>query len=363
MWIAFRLAVALAGFLLRQFWRARAPRDGELRAGRMHYTHVRRHKGSIQGFAVGVGLDVPISFRFHRESGADRLFKGLGLTTEVQSGDPRFDDEVYVMGDHPALGSLLKRSPQLRDAVRAALADGFHSVTCDGQVLWLHKRVPREPGSVEQELATRLAAALAPLVHERPSRLADAFLWRALIVEGMVWTIAGFGLATVLGLFQSETVHLQSMRLVLPGLGAAAAALAALLFATVVLLRGSSRGHRIIIESAAILLLGLPAVGVQAFADANRALDRSVVIVEVLVSRCDTRVTRTSKGGTRTSYHLLLAGGGREDGIRVPYEIQTNRHLCMAAAPDARATLVMGRGAFGHRWLREVRIGEARWSS
>lgn len=362
MWIAFRLIVALIGFVLRQVCRTRKPAGGESVEGRIQFVHLNRNKKEkLQGFTIGVALEAPIVFRLHLETASDRLFKKVGLATEIETGDATFDRKVYVVCDHPLLAELLKHSAEARAAVSAALDSGFSRISFDGHVIWLDKSVPREPTPEERGILGALGKSFAPLERGSNAIFTDPFFWRALVVEGLVWSIAAYGVGAFLStMFQDEDIHLDQGALVLPGLGIAGLLFAALVLATIFLLRGSSRGHRLILESALVLLIGLPFMGIQTFADLNRALDSSRESIQTRIDRCETRVS-TGSGRKSTSYYLHISEAPEVGTL--PFELKTSGSFCAATAAGADATFVIGRGAFGRAWIREIRAPGANWSS
>jgi hypothetical protein len=213
-------------------------------------------------------------------------------------------------------------------------------------------------------LVAELGQALKPLERDSSRRLSDPFVWKALVVEGLVWSIAAYGVGAYLEMaFHTEDIHLDRMDLIWPGL-AMGAVLFGLLGATVVfLLRGSSRGHRLLLESAALLLLGLPFTGIQVFADLNRGLDTSEVNLDATVAGCQTRVSTSYRRGrkrTSTSYHVRLSG--TEGNIALPQEIRVSQEVCRAAKAGSQAVITLGQGAFGKPWYRRISVGGATWS-
>jgi hypothetical protein len=362
MWIAFRIIIGLVAFAVRQLYRARKPKSDGIENGRATYQRVHTQKGTIKGFTLGVAVNAPLAFTLSRETGRDRFFKKLGLSAEMESGDRAFDDFVYVMCDHPMLGQLLKRSAAARDAIRAVLTDDFKHIRFDGHVVWVEKAASRTPSDEEERMVGALGEAFAPLEHDRSGRFSDAFLWKALVVEGVVWSIVGYAVASLFSMFgQQEDIHLAQAQVMWRGTLLAGVLFALLAALTWALMRGSSRGHRIILESGVLLLLALPPTGWQAYADLNRGLDSTRTEIRVAVTQCETRVSR-SRRGTTTNYYLHLRDQ-EVDGVELPRTLKTNATACFAVTPRVPARLVLGRGALGLPWIRELAIGAYSWKS
>jgi hypothetical protein len=51
------------------------------------------------------------------------------------------------------------------------------------------------------------------------------------------------------------------------------------------------------------------------------------------------------------------------DGVELPRTLKTNATACFAVTPRVPARLVLGRGALGLPWIRELAIGAYSWKS
>jgi hypothetical protein len=362
MWILFRLICVLIAFAGYRRWRAPLGETSVV-GDQTVFVLTRRNKGRVIGYTVSVELAAPLWFRLHRETGLDRWFKRIGFSTESDTRDKAFDDLVYIACDHPMFSALLKRSAEARQAITDLLAAGVARIECDGHAVRCSMK--DEPTPQDLSLVARLGGALAPLTKDSSRRLGDPFLWKALVVEGLVWSVAGYGLTTLLELVflpwsARVDIHMSPAGLVLPGLVLSAALFSILIAGIWLLLRGSSRGHRVIIESAAALLIGLPTTGVQLYADLNRSLDTSSVEMQATVANCQTRVSRGRRGRTTTTYHLRMSGSA--EGIALPSDIRVTGETCRAATPGSWATVSLGKGAFGKPWYRRISVGGVDWS-
>jgi len=363
MWILFRLVLAIAAFAARQFGTFGRLRGVPTVVGDQTVLIAeKKHKGSVVGYFAGVELKAPIWFRLHPETAADRWFKRLGFSTETETRDRAFDEFVYVVCDHPMFAALLKRSAEARRLISALLTLGISRIEYSGEVVWCSMKT--EPSPEELSLVAQLGKALAPLGKDSSGRFSDPFVWKALFVEGVVWSLAAYGWgAFVEVIFRREDIHLSGAALLMPGLVMAAVLFALLIGGVRFFMGGSSRGHRIIIESAALLILGLPPTGMQLVADLNRGLDSSSVEIRTRVSSCEKRVTTNYRRGRRrtsTSYHLRVSGSA--EGITLPSDIRVASSVCLAATAGAPATITLGRGAFGYPWYRGISVGGATWA-
>ncbi|MSR07149.1 MAG: hypothetical protein EXR93_08810 [Gemmatimonadetes bacterium] len=355
MWIAVRLIAALVAFVARYVRRFSPPRAAGDIDGTPYFQDVHKYKGQIRGFRIGVGHRMPVIFRLQPEGSGDRFFKAVGLSNEFQTGDAEFDRHVYIACDHVALFHHLRANNEARARIREVLAAGFRRISGDGEVIWIESTAKRQPTMEEVELALRLRDAIAA-IGKRFHYYSDPFLGRALAVEALTWSILGYGAAGV-GEYLSrpESTYLHARQLLWPSLAAAALMFGVVFGAIVLFLRGSSRGHRLLIEGAILLALGLPMTGAQVVSDLNRAMD---VSGETKVS---SRITwterirhRSRRGGVHYTYHLHLWSPPNPFGM--PDRISVGRSMFAAASEGQFVDVYVGKGWLGIPWFRRFAL-------
>ena len=300
----------------------------------------------------------------HAESAVDRMYKRLGINNELQTGDRRFDDRVYVMCDHPHVHTILRESQRLRNAVLAAFDAGFRWIRFDGVAVRMYRDATTAPSKRDLAVLKAVWAAASAFEQTLPSRLADPFLWKALVIEGAIWGLAGYAIGAVIEL--SSTVddlvkwtHVWPRDVVAAGCVVAIVTFVVLVAVIALWMRGSSRGHRVIVESVVVLALVLPFAAIQLVSDSNRALDDSPsLFVQDTVRRCEVRPHRGRGKNISHTYHLRL-DRPRSAKPRLPAEIEVSKPLC--AADGERIDLEIGPGRWGMPWYREIRIGAISW--
>lgn len=367
MWIFFRLILALAGFAIRTLARGRKPKEAGQYEGTSYTSKIRTVKGNTKGFEIGMPRVTPTWIRLHAESAADRAFKAMGVANEVQTGDAQFDEKVYVTCDHPHVATVLTESKELRDAIVAMLDAGYDKIFFDGTYVRAERKCDYTPTIRDLALLHAVWAASWKLADAPPSRLGDRFLWKALVVEGVIWSIAGYAIGAAFEIaWAKEDLHIEKGALWKSGFIVAAIAFGVLLLVIGLWMRGSSRGHRVIIESAVVLTLGLPIASVQLVSDTNRSFDEAPpAVTERNFSQCEVREHHRRRRRTY-SYHLHLnAPAEGQPGPALPQTIEITRALCTAAneSADNAVTIAVGNGRWGHRWYRWIRIGETTWNS
>jgi hypothetical protein len=320
----------------------------------------------VHGFRIGMAFDAAVWFRFHREGAIDRSFKSWGLSTETQTGDAAFDEAVYIACDHPSLAVFLRRSAEARAAIKEAFDKNIYRLYADGSTLWLERRGEVYPDNHDLATLSRIVAALEPFRTQAPDSLwSDPFLWKAFAIEGVVWSIAAYALVSTLEFTFSSRVdiYLDWKELIAPSAVMAGVLFGVVGVGVVSLLRGSSRGHRILIESALILVLSLPIASLQLTSDINRKFDSSVAqTVAAEVQECEKRLSRRSRRSfrrTRTSYYVHLAWNPQLEELDVPHSIRVAQPLCRTGT----FTADVKKGRLGVPWYQRIEVDGFSWSA
>jgi hypothetical protein len=248
--------------------------------------------------------------------------------------------------------------------VQRILDCGYCSIVADGRSLAI-KTKSRSPEETTEHMSflVGLKRAMAEIETVLPGRLSDRFTWRAVMIEALVWSIVGYGIAGILDAgFNRDHQHLEGFMVFTTGLKLAGLLALILIPFILVLMRGSSRGHRIIVEGVIALLIGLPLAGYQAVADLNRGLDTRVAeeyTYEVVDKRV--RVHRRRRGGTSRSYYIQLGAtplkqpsAPRINTSSIPQEIQVSFSLYLKADPQKHVRLVIKPGSLQFPWFEQI---------
>lgn len=366
MWIVIRLILAVIGFCVRQWWRGRPRRASGEHKGTPYY--VKKHKEKKKTIAVSLGMPLrsPTWISMHGESRLDRFFKRIGVANEIETGDAVFDGRVYVTCDHPAVATALAGEPPLRAAIHAAFDLRGERVRYDGSMVWI-ERLPGGVVTAERlDALAALRAASEPLAKEPKRWFADRFLWKALLIEGMVWASFGYAIGAVVEYYtHREDFHVWPGQVLRTGLVAAAVTFVALLAVIALWMRGSSRGHRIIIESAIVLVVGLPLASIQVVGDTNRALDDAApALVTRIVDHCEVREHRGRRGRRWYSYHVWIERVAEHTaGPSLPAEIEVTQSICNRTNTGDAIELEIGPGRWSIPWYRRIRVGGEVWTA
>ncbi len=363
MWIVIRLVLAVIGYVVRQLSRGSMAGDPTYVDGVEIRVELHKNKNTLKGHTMWLARKSPTWIRFHAESATDRWFKRLGVANEVQTGDAAFDETVYVTCDHPFVAQLLTET-DLRAAVLDLLANGASHIRFNGTAVGIRSDRTTPPMSDDLQRAKRLWEASWKLEHEPRSRFSDPFLWKAIVVEGVIWSILFFAIGAGLQMiWHKEDFHVSAFAVWKTGLVLALVAFAVLFALVFLWMRGSSRGHRVIVESAVVLLLGLPIASVQIGGDTNRARDDGPpVITTRVIHGCDVREHRSRRGRRSYTYHLRLGIDAEGTGPALPDDIETTKRMCDATMFADTAEVQVMPGRWGVPWYKQIRIGDAIWT-
>lgn len=365
MWVLVRIGFALVVFLTRALWRRRGIERASVYADTRQVLSTDRRTVGPRGDRVEIiarlfwGLEVrtPLVFSLHRESRWDRAVKWLGLVRELQTGDEAFDRDVYVAGDHPALHRLLAENARLRAAIRGLLAKSAARIFCDGRILWVESADLAHASSEDLRTLHGIAGILQRNGPPRGRWFLDRFLWTAVLVEALAWSAALYGTPGAIELlYRTEVLgegraFFDYWAVARPGLVAAGGAWAVLLGLAVLLLRGSSRGRRVLAECVVVLSLGLPLSGVQAVVDFNASRDTAPPRVhEYRVAAKLERAKGDSRPGWWTGRRLVLepvtAGAPRFAGA---YPV--SREVFAGTPVGGRVRFTVRTGRLGIPWI------------
>lgn len=303
----------------------------------------RRGKPTV---TLGLPLRIPVRFELHQERWTDALFKWVRVSRESQTFDPAFDDEVYVACDHPGFTQLLQRDRDLRRLVQDLLISGVDEIWGDGESVWIR----RDGTTVEQardlSRLAELAQRLAPLKGAAGHRARDDSPGRAWLVTTLAHGVAAAGIVCLFYWGRKPTPwELNAWELVPVAVRVGLGGLATFAVLGLVLLGGSSRGHRTLLGAIGLALVSSPFAALQLTSELNRRLDASAP--EVVVCDVVDKVRLPGSKGT-TSYKLWTRRC--EGGPALPNPLTIDRALFESVSAGGQMQAHVHPGALGVRW-------------
>ena len=358
MWILVKLSIAIGAFVYRFFIQYYAGRDGErieTESGECHIV-VTSNKRRVVWTTFRIPLDTKAIFKITRESKWDRFFKYIGLSAEVETTDLDFNQRFYIASDSPVFCEEIQTNGIAREFIKSIFASNCRNLWADGNNLWVQFPGKLTSPQVLAQECVDFANEIRPMGQNNPWIWHDPFAWKALVIESLVWFLGGYAFAGYMEWqFFNEDLHLFPNAvfwrgLIFGGLGAFV-----FLCSVVALMRGSSRGHRIILETLIIAVLSFPMGGIHLVSDLNTQFDKSEP--KLIVAKI-TGLTQKEHRGRRSrryyTYHMSLDPSVQVKYPGLPTTIQIYPELFRQLRQDGLVKLQIGKGWLGHPWYRSI---------
>ncbi len=357
MWLILKIVLSAVTFAIR-FSNRRLKLGTENRSvhdGIELFTAVISNKnGTIQSTSWNRLFPSKTVFKLTRESKLDRFFKNWGLADEIQTQDLTFDDLVYIASDSPSFMRKIQNDREARRMIMELFNNGCKYIACDGNLLRVHFH-----GDHRSDISSaNILAALSRQFEEiqKLSKEFDPFFIKALIMESFIWAFAGYSLSS---LIQWSTLHediyLNSNAMAKTALLFAGALALGLILLVFSLFKGSSRGHRIIVESVLVLALCIPIGGIALFSDLNINLDRSAsTVIEASIEGHYTQMHRRRRGSHYITYHIQISPLTETHGLTLPLDLTVSSEIYEQLQVHSKVRIDIGRGKFHQPWIRNI---------
>lgn len=365
MWFVFGF-ITLAGFCIyNAYAKINAAWEGtssEVKGHDYQYRLV-THKDEITRILIGVDAPEGLDFGLKKEGSLDRLFKKIGISTEHQVGNSKFDDLVYIVSDNSSLHQHISHNEELVSSILALFSEGatysrnLNEVRCNSGRIWLNLSAPL--GFKESDLGN-IAEKVVPIIKviaEQLSKIdAQAIKkWRdPFVIKAAIILASSSGLA-INGLVQSFridwidipfTIDYQHLMIEAAYWGAGIVLL--LLLIALFLLGKSSRTHIVLLE---VLLFGSFGAFLTTHAqmrDLNIEMDESSGYVYYVT----THDKRKSKTRRSTSYYLSVDDWNASSNSWK--EIEVGSQLFNDVRKGDTLHIVQKDGYLNYRWVESV---------
>lgn len=360
MWIIIKLVVVglsfLARFRLKYFW-GRSLGDKEIINSAEIFIQKIKNKNSVVATEFRFHFETPVLFKISKETSLDRFFKKMGISTEIQTGDTSFDSSIYLASDSFTFQSKIMNDETLRKVITLLFQAGCKYIQCDGRVLKIVFPSDRASESLLKSQSVQVKKLFNQFTKIPVNQFQDHFAIKALIVEGIIWSIFTYSCLSFFNwIFVQEDVHINKIKIAYLGVALGLIVTVIICAGVFYTFRGSSRGHRIFIESFILLLLGLPVGGIGLFCDLNTQLDRSLAkIIEADIVSVEERVSRSRRGRKNISYHLALSTKQNIDNLLIPRNLKISRETYHAIKAHDSVNIELGEGYLKQVWIRSIK--------
>lgn len=308
MWLLTRLILLILGFIIRLYNKTFLSLDLKTSNGIRYHEHTAKNKaGELVAHSIFLPIKNNYYFKLTREKGIDKFFKSIGFSQEFQTGHKNFDDEIYITSDHPFIYELLQTNLTLQNHILEIFTNNVSHITNNGSWLYLSSRSQLDLDSTLIQLKSVLDILEKDTLHQH-SRLKDRFFYKALVIESLIWSIGFYSFGSLSDfIFHHTDLHLQLQPIINLGLEIYVVALILLALLIKFILSGSSRGHRIFIESALVFILCLPIACMQAVSDLNIYLDLRPTIIKDIKILGKWSEYHSGRRYRYHSYHIKVA--------------------------------------------------------
>lgn len=300
-----------------------------------------------------INIDCPSSgeFEIAEESSMDRFFKKIGISSEIQTGDPEFDGDFYILADSFEFAYPIFSLPEKRQAVREVFDLGFNSIKHDGKTIEARWSPFQLDEDFDPSIITETVSQLVILSKNMPALPQSMMFlgrpkWKAKKAAAfalpIIFIVAGIA-SLVIGLawfepLDATKIFLDSLRYSLP-------LLVFSLWLAVQLIRGRSGSHHELIWIVILSLVAFPLAGFGLETLFNGWLDFSPAATHSV--RVTDKYTTRSKNST--NYYLLL-DSWRKRGEAEKLKISVS--LYRQIVPKRTIMKVVTKpGRYGFEWL------------
>jgi hypothetical protein len=295
-------------------------------------------------------------FKLNPEKQFDKILKSLGLAKEFQTGNKEFDDRIYLASDSLTLNKHLAEDSDFINLVIELSKMGFDQIVVDGNYFRLKFSKEQSYDNDFLARAVKIFHILEAIEKKWHGKFLDAFATKYILAEAILWSIAGYGISSLIEFSEGGDIYYNIFSLLKQGLiyGGVAS-----LFSIIIIFyhfRGSSRGHRIIIECVVIILLGIPASAVGLLSDLNRKFDHGKTMkIELLI---EDKIITVSRNRRRTTKHykLQLAQKNNYRFYQLPSTLEVEIDLYELASPGNFLIVEVAPGRFNHPWYKTMLV-------
>ncbi|MCC7411069.1 MAG: hypothetical protein IT495_05490 [Gammaproteobacteria bacterium] len=328
--------------------------DAEIGGQICHYRYHPGARNSPASFEVWIPVSSTGRFKLRTEHAIDRVFKGFGITVEVQTRDRRFDQRFFIQSPQPQFARAVFAEPARREAVAILFQRGFREVTLDNGAL---TAVIRPFGSDSlargadlHEVVRALVTIGGSLPSIDPGEVRRPLLARLALVYTLAIgaVAAGFSLMFI-GL--ANYPPFDGMAVLRHGLYYAVPAAFAFLVLAIGLLKGHSTSHYHVMANAGLALVAAPVLGFGASASVNGYYDTAAPATH----EAPVLARRFQRNKNDTRYYLRVrswrAGYASE-------EIEVSADVYRRAGANSLLVVRTRPGHLGFDWLVDYRMVE-----
>ncbi len=357
MWIVFKLVVAILAFFYRavRSYHTGIAKPEHIQDGVAFYLKTKANKKDVYETQIGIPLKSKSIFRITRETQADKFFKKIGLADEIQTTDKSFDNRFYIASDSTSFRDEIKLDEQTRNLIAELFKRGCEDITGTGRMIWFGFFGDHSKSKIVPEFCAKFYNQISEMEQKSAGFFNDPFAVKILITECAVWSLAAY---SVMGFgewyYWQQDVFLNRTALLRDGVFVGSVLTCVLLGFIFLFMKGSSRAHRILVESALVLGFSIPVGGIHIVRDINMNADTSIPnLVEAEVLDTYT-VKRRRKRRSSTDYYMRINPQAEDHKIVIPQTIEVSNDLYNKIKRGDVVILKIRLGYLNHPWFEEM---------
>lgn len=222
--------------------------------------------------------------------------------------------------------------------------------------MWIHAKKDQSQNIKLFKLCSQLFHQLSSLSLTRKNLFQDKFAWKVLAVEAFIWSLATYSFVSF---FEWRTLtddlYLDVYALIRQGLISGVFRSIFLIASVIYILRGSSKAHRVLVESILVLIISVPVGGISLISDININLDKQETVnVEAKLVDLYEREHRGRRGRRWYSYHISISPKSEPQEFHLPRNIRINSSLFQRLKVNEDIIIKIGQGKLNHPWIMSI---------
>ena len=315
---------------------------------------------------LGIKSNFPADFHFKKEFWYDRIAKQLGFAKEIQMGNQKFDDKIYVKSDNQELYNLFKNKNYLLAEIQAIFHDfDTHTYTLremrqHNGGLWIKLKVEKDFREVDGQtiaiyLIPKLVEFLEILYKEDTSsngHVHDNFAIKSSIFLGLGGGLCANSLLHYLFYFRGQKLPLIADKQLLLESSIYYGLIVTILFIlfAFLILGRRAKTHIILFELFIILSLGFVSTVYTGIYKFNIEFD------DAKKSQYQSQVIRKEVSTRRFSnYYSIKIKNWKNE--KKPIKIEVSKQFYNSVKRWDPITINLGSGYLGYEWIESINKG------
>ncbi len=322
-----------------------------------------RNKYKIVGFLIGIESHEDADYTFKGESGVDRWFKSIGISSEFQVGKKEFDELVYIVTDNTDFQKHISSNEEILNSVIEIFKVGdkyghtTKEIRHNSGKLWVKFKsgVKVKAGDVD-----KISSEIVPLLGKIDQQIKsvkfssinkwkDPFVIKAVVILAISTGLTLNGLAHIMRFIWGDIPFtLDVYPLFIDSIIYGSIVILVLITSTFILLGRSARTHLVIIELLIVGYFGAVSTSFAELRDLNMELDHSSSI-EFGVQANKKRISRQKNS---TNYYVYVDDWTEE---KTAKRVEVSGGFYHSILVGDKLIISQKDGFLNYKWVESIR--------